>query len=166
MRVGSKAERHEAVLKIVLEQEVRTQEQLAEALHRAGFRVTQATVSRDMRELGLTKIVTTDGYRYVPAQGSAIDEPLLQAARAFREYVTDIVFSGHLIVVKTRPGSASVVAGALDAAELGPIAGTVAGDDAVLVVLKDDRPAPLPGAPAEVYSLFQSWLQGTGPARG
>lgn len=155
-----KEDRHQAILRIVREADVKTQEQLADELRRSGFVVTQATVSRDIRELGLLKVAAKQGeYRYSVPPDVAPADSLGRVQRTFREYVTDVAFSGHLLLIKTLPGSAQVVAAALDALHLEGMAGTVAGDDAVLVVAKDGRPEPAPGHATELYRRFLSWYE-------
>lgn len=147
------------MLEIIREQDVATQEELVEELRSRGFDVTQATVSRDIRELRLAKAATSAGtYRYEAPAGPLATDALGRVQRAFREYVTGVTFSGHLIIVKTEPGGAQAVAAALDAAELPEVAGTVAGDDAVLVITKDGRTKPPPGAPTAVFQRFAGWL--------
>lgn len=157
MQPATKLARHQHILRIIEEREVSTQEQLAAELKRAGFHVTQATVSRDIRELGLVKVASDARYRYAAPSGTMPQSALGRAQRAFQDYVVDVAFSGNLLVVKTAPGSASVVAGALDALQLDQIVGTVAGDDALLVVVRDGRDEPPEGSPAELYQLFQAW---------
>ncbi|MFS8572555.1 MAG: arginine repressor [Clostridia bacterium] len=160
MRVArmSKEERQRAILRIIRERSVATQEELAGLLAEAGFDVAQATVSRDIRELRLVKVATEDGgYRYAePPAGPAADA-LGRAQRTFREFVVDVAFSGNLLVVKTLPGSAQVVAAALDELRLEGVIGTVGGDDAILVVLADGRTEPPPGVASRVYRTFLEW---------
>ncbi len=155
-----KEARHQAILRIVRELDVKTQEQLADELRRAGFVVTQATVSRDIRELGLVKVAAKQGeYRYsVPPDVSPADA-FGRVQRTFREYVTNVAYSANLLVIKTLPGSAQVVAAALDALHLEGVVGTVAGDDAVLVVASDGHPHPAPGHATDLYEQFVSWYE-------
>lgn len=156
-----KEERHEAILRIVRDQSIGTQEQLAAVLRQSGFEVTQATVSRDIRELGLIKVPAPEGgYRYaVPPRPLPIDA-LGRAQRTFSEYVTDLRYSGNLLLVKTLPGGAHIVAAALDGLDLDEVVGTVAGDDAVLVVVTDGRERPAPGAVTRLFEQFTQWRQG------
>jgi len=153
-----KESRQQAILAIIRERDVRTQEELARALKERGIEATQATVSRDVRELGLIKVASKDGgYRYAVPPRPLPPDALGRVQRTFRDYVLDIAFSGSLLVLKTQPGSAMVVAAALDALNLEGVAGTIAGDDAVLVVAKDGRPEPAKGAASELYAQFLSW---------
>ena len=153
-----KESRQQAILSIIRESEVRTQEELARELRARGFEVTQATVSRDIRELGVVKVASKDGgYRYAAPPSPLPPDALGRAQRTFRDFVKDIAYSGSLLVIKTQPGSAMVVAAALDDLNLEGVAGTIAGDDAVLVVAKDGKPAPAPGAATELYEQFLEW---------
>lgn len=132
-----KAERQRLILEIIAGTAVETQEQLADSLRLEGVPVTQATVSRDIRELRLTKLPTGDGqYRYVIPQDRAVGDTVKRAKRMFRDFVTNTVDSGNLIVVKTLPGAAQGVAAAIDGLELSEVVGTIAGDDTILLVVK------------------------------
>ena len=99
--------RHNVILELIEENDIETQEKLASMLNERGFNVTQATVSRDIKELRLIKILTPSGnYKY--AQRKELDAPISDRfARIFRETVTDIKYSGNLIVVKTLSGCAN-----------------------------------------------------------
>jgi transcriptional regulator of arginine metabolism len=111
---------------------VSSQSELVEVLGREGFEVTQATVSRDLKELGAVKVRSTrGGLTYALRSGSGEDAGL---GRILAEFGNEILPSGNLVVIKTPPGAAQVVAGALDRSALEGVLGTVAGDDTVLVV--------------------------------
>lgn len=136
-RPVGKAERQRAILDLVRMRAIRTQEELVEALHGLRLDVTQATVSRDVRELGLARVHDGDGLRYVGDVADA--DPGGTAARlraALRDHLRSIEFIGHLGVLRTRPSTAPLVAAALDAARFDDVAGTVAGDDTVLLVAR------------------------------
>jgi len=150
-----KQERQAAILRIIHERPVHTQEELAEALREHGFDVTQATVSRDIRELRLAKVAMAGGaYRYAqPADPGGREDPWERAATAFREYVQRIEPIGALVVIQATAGSAPVVAAALDALSLSEVAATVAGDDVVLVVCRGAGP-PTPEAAHVARSLL------------
>ncbi len=134
-----KTQRHAAILKIVRRESVASQEQLRERLQAEGFDVTQATLSRDIRELGLAKVAAPDGgSHYAPASesGAAIRphlEQLLPATLVSLEGV------GALIVLKTPAGGAQALGLALDGAGWDEIIGTIAGDDTVLVITRSER---------------------------
>jgi transcriptional regulator of arginine metabolism len=115
------------------------QQDVVEQLEREGFRVTQATVSRDLAEMGAVKRRSSDGlYGYTLPEDPPRAEGGTEAlARALAQFATTITPTGSLVVVKTPPGAAQVVAGAVDGAALGGVLGTVAGDDTLLVVVED-----------------------------
>jgi len=118
-------ERQEAIRRIVRGERVRTQRALVDQLKQAGFDCTQATVSRDITEMGLRKL--PEGV-YVLAED-------LHLQRMVRDLVKDVSRSGNLVLVKAQSGTAPGVAAALDAAELEGILGSVSGDDTILVVM-------------------------------
>ncbi|MGH8928989.1 MAG: arginine repressor [Acidimicrobiia bacterium] len=121
------AARRRALRRLVNNAVIHSQAELVTALQGQGFEVTQATVSRDLAAMGVSK----DGTRYVIG-GRKVDHGHL--ARAISTYVETIACSGNLVVLRTPPGAAQVVAAALDAVEVDGVIGTVAGDDTVLVV--------------------------------
>ena len=120
-----KDERRRALLDLVRERPVHTQQELARALGERGFAATQATVSRDIQELGLVR--TGKGYR----PGTPVS--------AVSELVLSMTLVEPLMVVRTPPGTANLVARAVDLSGLQGVAGTVAGDDTILAVLADGR---------------------------
>jgi transcriptional regulator of arginine metabolism len=121
------AARRRALRRLISAGAVHSQAELVAALQEQGFAVTQATVSRDLAAMGVSK----NGLRYVLG-GRKVDHGHL--ARTISTYVETISVSGNLVVLRTPPGAAQVVAAALDAVELEGVIGTVAGDDTVLVV--------------------------------
>lgn len=133
-----KARRQAHLLELVQQGEVTSQAQAVRLLADSGIRATQATVSRDLDEIGAVRVRGADGFRYGLAdqQGaSAFGAPL---AQVLREYVVSAVASGNLAVIRTPPGHASVVAAALDRASLPGIVGTIAGDDTLFVCGAED----------------------------
>ncbi len=131
-----KSQRHRKIVEIVEQNVIETQEELADELERQGFKVTQATVSRDIRELRLVKIAAGDNrYRYAVSQ-KRFAGGQSKIKRIFRDSVTGLDFSENIIVVKTTPGAAQAVALVIDNEGCREIIGTVAGDDTVLVVVK------------------------------
>lgn len=131
-----KTRRQRQILEIIRQQPIGTQLELAEALRRAGFKVTQATVSRDIRELGLVKSTGSEGARYL-APGETPPAPSDERLRRlFRDYVTDIDHNDSLIVIKILPGAAQGVASALDQARWPGIMGSVAGDDTIFMAAR------------------------------
>ena len=133
------AYRRWALRAILSEQVVPSQAHLVGLLAEQGFRVTQATVSRDLRAVGAVKARMADGtmrYMWEPApQSSDVREVL---AMTLSTYAKSVTASGNLVVVKTPPGAAHVVAAAIDDADLDGILGTVAGDDTTLIVADEE----------------------------
>ncbi len=137
-----KARRHMAIREIVSNQKISTQEELCEALSAQGFVVTQATVSRDIKELKLLKVSGPDGYHYALPEAPAPRPSLDRMRRIFLDTVVEVTDSENLVVVKTIPGSAHLVASNIDAADIPEIVGTVAGDDTIIVVVKPTKAVP------------------------
>jgi len=120
------------ILKLLTDEPVSNQDELRRRLVHLGMRVTQATLSRDLRELKLVK--TSEGYR--PLSAAAVEEaaPLPVLARALKEFLLDIRPAQNLLVLKTPPGGAQPLAAAVDAEHWKEIAGTLAGDDTILII--------------------------------
>ena len=139
--VTGKRSRQRAIVELVRTRTIRTQEDLVAALHRRRLAVTQATVSRDIRELGLLRVAADDGARYV-LPGAEVDERAARARlhSALSSHCQGIEFIDLLGVVHAQPGTASLVAVALDSARFDELAGTIAGDDTVLLIARS-RPA-------------------------
>lgn len=136
-----KYNRHARILELIEKYPIETQEELAGKLREHGMNVTQATVSRDIRELKLIKVMDDDGYyRYAPVSGkeSTINDRLLTI---FSESFTGIDYAGNIVVIKTLPGMAQGSASALDALKWSEIVGTIAGDDTIMVVCRTDENA-------------------------
>jgi transcriptional regulator of arginine metabolism len=150
----SRSAREHAIREIVAGRVVRTQSELVEALAERGIRVTQATVSRDIRRLGLVKTSTGDGsVRY--AHPDDLETPPAAGDRlrsTFREFVTSVAGGEALLAVRTPPGGAHVVASVLDAADVEGVVATVAGDDTVLVLLESEEDRD------RVRERFRSWI--------
>ncbi|MBP2649344.1 MAG: argR [Firmicutes bacterium] len=148
-----KSIRHIKIKEIIESQPIETQDELAEALRSVGIDVTQATVSRDIKELLLIKVPTGSGsYRYAfpPEQTVIISQSRLE--KIFHDSVVAIDYSLNLIVLKTYPGAAQVVASAVDSAKWSEIIGTVAGDDNILIIVKP------PEAVSDILARFQALL--------
>jgi transcriptional regulator of arginine metabolism len=132
-----KARRQMKVQEIITKEIIRTQEDLADQLHLSGFDVTQATVSRDIKEMGLIKVpCADDDYRYaVPTE---VHPTNLQdrLKRLLRETVVSINDTESLVVIRTIPGNAHALAAVLDNSNWEEVIGTVAGDDTILLVIK------------------------------
>ncbi len=139
----SKLSRHQVILELVDSGPVPSQEELQRLLHKRGFDAGQATLSRDIRELGLVK--TSDGYS-LPASSNGNgnghgDAARPSVARLVREFVTSVRAAQNLLVTKTSVGSAQPVAAALDGENWPEAIGTIAGDDTILIVCADSRSA-------------------------
>lgn len=136
-----KNKRQEALAEIVSAYEVDTQAELIDRLRERGFEVTQATISRDIRQLKLVKIATGHGgYKYMlpPKNDSAAS---IKLNDAIVESITRVSRSGNLVVLRTYPGLANAVAAGIDGIDIPSILGCVAGDDTILVVAVDEKVA-------------------------
>lgn len=127
------------LIEIINKNEIETQEGLAEALRNEGYLVTQATVSRDIKDLGLIKVMTPNKtYKY--AQPASTEQKSSgKMLNLFRECVISIDYAGHLIVIKTVSGGANSAATLVDKLNFPEVMGCVAGDDTILVVIKDQQ---------------------------
>lgn len=134
-----KYSRHAKILEIIDKHVVETQEELAEKLKELGMDVTQATVSRDIKELRLTKVMTEDGrYKYVSiSQSESVFSNRLLTI--FTESFVSCDYANNIVVVKTLPGMAQASAAAIDSLKLSDIVGTIAGDDTIMLVCRAER---------------------------
>jgi transcriptional regulator of arginine metabolism len=133
----SKLSRHAAIQELVSNEEIANQDEMRRKLYRQGHRVTQATLSRDIRELRLVK--AAEGYKL--PQDETEDAFLPSLERLIREFVYEAVPAQNLVVLKTSAGSAQPVSAALDAEEWDEVVGTIGGDDTVLVIAPDRKQA-------------------------
>lgn len=134
-----KTVRQVAILDIIEKQEIETQEELASALNARGIRVTQATVSRDIKELRLLKVLTPSG-KYKYATGDQADNNLTDRfIRMLAESLLSVSSANNLIVVKTLSGSANVAAEALDSMHWPEVLWTLAGDNTVLLIIRSNE---------------------------
>ena len=137
-----KSQRQAKILEIISTMNVETQEQLLDALQKEGFRGTQATISRDIKELRIVKELTSFGtYRYSAASGEVSGTFSSKLNTIFRECITGYDYSQNIIVIHTIPGLASAAASALDAMNMSVVLGTLAGDDTVFIVMRDNNAA-------------------------
>ena len=138
-----KSARQIAILEIISERVVETQEELADALRKHGFQVTQATVSRDIKELRLVKVLAADGsYRYAASEKneSSLNERMV---RMFSETVISIVSAYNQIIIKTLSASASIAAETIDSLQWPEILGTIAGENTILMIVRSVEEVPL-----------------------
>ena len=134
-----KRQRQAKILEIIEQNSVQTQEGLLDLLTNAGYNVTQATISRDIRELNLIKAAGQNGeYRYMAGK---VDIPTPKFQNALTDSITKVDAAGNLIVIKTFSGLAQAVATCIDSLNSNEIIGCVAGDDAILVVVKTEAAA-------------------------
>lgn len=137
-----KSQRQAKILEIISNRNVETQEQLLSALLTEGFRVTQATISRDIKELRIVKELTNLGtYRYAASSNEVSGSFSARLNTIFRECVIDFDYAQNIIVIRTLPGLASAAGSAIDAMNLSIVVGTLAGDDTVMVVMRDNNAA-------------------------
>ena len=142
-----KTVRQRAILSLIATRPVHSQQELAHLLEAQGYEVTQATVSRDIKELGLVRVPLRNGdgdgshFKYVePGLGPSYASRL---HRSIAELVDDIKGTMNQIILRTPPGSAMLVASALDSAQWSEVLGTIGGDDTVLVILDDPKSLPI-----------------------
>jgi transcriptional regulator of arginine metabolism len=135
--MAERSRRQELILTLISSKPLRTQDDLLKELSRRGVEVTQSTMSRELKALGIAKGPDgRGGYRYI-AGTPAGDEPLT----AVVALIQSLSRARNLIVVKTRPGNASAVAEGIDRAEWADVTGTIAGDNTILIICDDDRKA-------------------------
>ena len=136
-----KKDRHSVILELIHDHDVATQEELLVLLRERGFRVTQATVSRDVKDLRLVKTLTANGiYKYIPetaAEHSYND----MFDVLFKTSLTKVDCAGNICVIRCSPGLAGAACATIDAMGLEDIVGTIAGDDTVLIVARNDEDA-------------------------
>lgn len=137
-----KAKRQAKIMEIISNTDLETQEQLQKALQEAGFSCTQATISRDIKELRIVKELTGLGtYRYATAAKEVPTGFTGRLNTIFRECVTSFDYAQNIVVIHTLPGLANGAASALDAMNMAVVLGTIAGDDTVFVVMRDTNAA-------------------------
>ena len=134
--------RQEKLLQIISEEAIETQEQLLQRLNDLGIRSTQATISRDIKQLRIIKELGPNGvYRYATAPKPAEHTFSAKLNLIFRQCITSVDYAQNMIVVKTMPGLANGAASAIDKLNIPEMLGTLAGDDTCFVVLKDTQAA-------------------------
>ena len=149
-----KFQRHNLILKLIEEESIETQKELSDRLRAAGFLVTQATVSRDIKELRLVKVLDRDDkYKYAVAAPDAGGEFAARFRNIYRESVVRIDYAGHMVVIKTLTGVASAAAAAIDNMNPPHIVGSLAGDDTIFLDMRDEQHA------AELCEEIQAMLK-------
>jgi transcriptional regulator of arginine metabolism len=137
----NRRERQSAILELVRDRALSTQAEVAAALHEAGFDVVQTTVSRDIADLGLVKVRAPSGRLVYAPPGTTDTDRLRALGAAMRRYALGSEAAGGLVVVSTPSGYANALAQAIDEAAHPGVAGTLAGDNTILVVARDGTPA-------------------------
>lgn len=132
----NKGQRHIKIREIITNKEIETQDELVEELRNAGFNVTQATVSRDIKELHLVKVPLLDGrYKYsLPADQRF--NPLQKLRRSLMDAFVKLDSASHLLVMKTLPGNAMAIGALIDNLDWEEILGTICGDDTILIICR------------------------------
>lgn len=133
----SKLSRHVVIREVISEREIGSQDELRRALFRRGHRVTQATLSRDIHELGLVK--TAEGYKLPQGEESELSLPSIE--RLIQTFVYDVKTALNQVVIMTSPGSAQPVSAAIDAEEWEEVVGTIGGDDTILAITPNAKAA-------------------------
>jgi transcriptional regulator of arginine metabolism len=149
-----KARRQAVILEMVGREEISSQEQLRMRLKGRGYKVTQATLSRDIRDLGLVKRSSDGAYQQQGAEPPVPASAGVALQRALAEYASGVDCVQQLIVVRTGAGMAQPLALAIDRAKLEEVVGTLAGDDTILVISRDARHAKALAKQMEAWSQF------------
>lgn len=133
-----KTQRQTKILEIIGAKDIETQEQLLDELKKAGFRSTQATISRDIKELRIVKDLTAMGtYRYTTGTKEAASAFSAKLNAIFRESVISYDYAQNIVVIKTLPSLASAAGRAIDAMNMSVVVGTLAGDDTLIILMRD-----------------------------
>lgn len=135
----NKSQRHMRIREIITNHEIETQDELVDRLREAGYNVTQATISRDIKEMSLVKVPLPNGsYKYsLPADNRF--NPLQKLQRALQDAFVSIDGVSHFLVLKALPGNANAIASLLDHSEWEEILGTIAGDDTILIIIRKEE---------------------------
>ena len=136
-----KSRRLSAIRQLIEQDPVHSQEALRQRLSRMGFDVTQATLSRDIKELGLVKRSADGAYQAAGPDSASPAAAVVSLSRALSEFQLSVDVAQHLVVLKTGPGQAQLLGLAIDRARLPEVVGTIAGDDTILVICRDVRQA-------------------------
>ena len=137
-----KSKRQEKILELIADHSVQTQEQLLAELNEAGFCTTQATISRDIKQLRIIKELGPNGiYRYATAPKPAEHTFSAKLNLIFRQCITSVDYAQNLIVVKTMPGLGAAAGANIDALKMPTVVGTLSGDDTTLVIMRDNESA-------------------------
>jgi transcriptional regulator of arginine metabolism len=152
-----KYDRQGAILRLVQERALSTQDEVVDALRELGIEAVQTTVSRDIHQLGLVKVRSADGRLVYALPGAADLDRLNELTSALGRLAVSVEPAGPLVVIKTRSGYATPLADVIDAAGLGDIAGTLAGENTIFVATRDGMSG------GEVAELLRHHLEGDAP---
>ena len=148
MKVGRQAK----IIELIGKYDIETQEELCAKLIEEGYEVTQATISRDIRELCLVKAATDEGYRYVSSHSDRYDPKVQERFETiFRESVLGVDYAGHIVMIKCYPGMANAACQVFDSMQWKNVVGSLSGDDTFLVVVRTERDAKNISAELERY---------------
>lgn len=137
-----KSQRQAKIMEIISNQNIETQEQLQAVLFQEGYRCTQATISRDIKEMRIVKELTSLGtYRYTTSSNEMGSTFSSRLNTIFRECVVSFDYAQNIIVIRTMPGLAAAAGSAIDAMNLSAVVGSLAGDDTVMIVMRDSNSA-------------------------
>ena len=137
-----KTQRQAKIMEIISTKDIETQEQLLQSLQEAGYNSTQATISRDIKELRIVKELTSFGtYRYTTSSKEGSHTFSARLNTIFRECITGFDYAQNMVVIRTMPGLASAAAAAIDGMNMSVVLGTLAGDDTVFIVMRDSNAA-------------------------
>jgi transcriptional regulator of arginine metabolism len=150
----TKFDRQGAILRLVQERSLSTQEEVAEALRDVGHEVVQGTVSRDIAQLGLVKVRDRSGRLVYGMPGAADLDRMSELTSALRRWAISLAASANLLVIQTPPGHANALAQAIDQARLSDVLGTIAGDNTIMVIARDGVPG------AAIEHEFRHHLEG------
>jgi transcriptional regulator of arginine metabolism len=162
----TKTARHARIVTLIRTRAIRAQTELADLLADGGIQVTQATLSRDLEELGAVKVRGVDGPSsyFIPEDGNAALRPAeatpARLQRLLRELLTGADASGNLVILRTPPGAAQFLASALDRSGMPEVVGTIAGDDTILVVAREDANSTST-AGRDLAAKFSTWAGDT-----
>ena len=150
-----KSVRHDLILDIIDKKDIETQDELAAELRARGVKVTQATVSRDIRDLQLVKVADADGrYRYMPAAASGkVTHSPSRFEMIFRESVLKVDYAGHMVLVKCFSGMANAACEVFDAKQWNNVVGTLSGDDTFFILMRTEEDA------AEICRALQQYTR-------
>lgn len=138
-----KARRQMKIREIITNRAIETQDELVEALQQAGLAVTQATVSRDIKELQLMKAAMGDGrYKYVLPSEQRV-HPLNKLKRTLADDFVSIDYADHLVVMKCLPGTANAIGALIDGMDWSELMGTICGDDTILIICRNKKQSPV-----------------------